>query len=317
MSGISDAPAVLIHRHPVGGHDIMTTEDFARRHGYERTAIAYGKHDYIPEWVRVDAGLMLVGNPEDHSDVKRFARAVLETLRSSPWLWDWFRTVQPIPKVRGRLEKGSSAERDRNEAVYRMLDPIRDCDWRLFYAVVETVCERWRLAGTTREQSVAPEFNSLLRSHGIPWMLQGGLVIPVADAEFAEDLEYAREASSSSGLEHASNPHVLIRDALQAFYRKPDGPDISAACVHAWGAWKAAAGTASGFGARDKRSFDFVKEKYPRLYDTMAAWQELAEAGRHPESEGFPTESETRFIVMLCVNAVRLLNSTRNNEADA
>ena len=210
MSGLSDAPAALIHRHPLRGHDIMTTEDFARRHGYERTAIAYGKHDYIPEWVRVDAGLMLVGDPEDHSDVKRFAQAVLETLPPSPWVWDWFRTVQPIPIVHGRLEKGSSAERDHNEAVYGMLAPIRDCDWRHFYSVVETVCERWRLAGTTREQSIAPEFNSLLRSHRIPWELHGGLVIPAADAEFAEELKHAREVAHPPVADHVKDPHELI-----------------------------------------------------------------------------------------------------------
>ena len=273
---------------------------------------------YLPEWVRGDAGLMIIGDPHDHSDVKKFARVVIETLPYSPWMWEWFSTVQPIPKGFHLWEEGRPmTDSERYHAIHSLVRPLKYCDWRLFYTVIERICEDKRNAGMKREAPFETQLNLLLGSHRIPWMLQSGLVIPAADAEFAKDLSYAREAPSSSGLEHASDPHVLIRDALQAFYRKFDGPDISAACVHAWGAWKAAAGAASGFGARDKRSFDFVKEKYPRLYETMAAWQELAEAGRHPESAGFPTESETRFIVMLCVNAVRFLSSTRNNEADA
>ena len=296
----------------------MTTEDFARRHGYERTPIVYGKHDYIPEWVRVDAGLMLVGYPADRSDVKRFARAVLETLPPSPWLWDWFRTVEPIPIVRGRLEKGSPAERDHNEAVYRMLDPIRDCDWRLFYAVVETVCERWRLAGTTREQSVAPEFNSLLRSHRIPWELHGGLVIPAADAEFAENLKHAREVAHPPVADHVKDPHELIRDALAALYRKQSGPDNNAAVDKARDAWRAVAGAVSGCNPEEdaKNAFAYIGSYYPELNDTMKPWQDLMKAARHSSNldQRLPTEAEARFIVMLCVNAVRFLCPTCRGE---
>ena len=299
----------------------MTTEDFARRHGYERTAIVYGKHDDIPEWVRVDAGLMLVGDPEDHSNVKRFASAVLETLPSSPWLWDWFRTVQPIPIVRGRLEKGSSAERDRNEAVYRMLDPIRDCDWRLFYSVVETVCERWRLAGTTREQSVAPEFNSLLRSHGIPWELHGGLVIPVADAEFAEELKHAREVTHPPIADHVKDPHELIRDALAALYRKQGGPNTDTAVAKARDAWRAVVGAVSGRNPEEdaKRAFAYIGCRYPELNDTMKPWQDLMKAARHSANleQRLPTAAEARFIVMLCVNAVRFLCPTCRSDDTA
>ena len=304
----------------------MAPSNFARRHGYEEEHPIFKLPDYLPDQVRLEAGFMMAECFENLIEPPVYAALEIK----EGLAWPYKTAHRRFAEVVGRtLPPSQKTMRWYKDTVYRVLEstellkirvrrrlivPIMLCDWRHFYEVVENVRAELCNIGLMPAYDFAPAFNYLLNSHGIPWILQSGLVIPLADAEFAEELKHAREASSSTGPEHASNPHVLIGDALQAFYRKPDGPDISAACVHAWGAWKAAAGAASGFGARDKRSFDFVKEKYPRLYDTMAAWQELAEAGRHPESEGFPTESETRFIVMLCVNAVRLLSSTRNNK---
>ena len=299
----------------------MITDDFARRHGYQEPGIAYENPEHIPEWVRVDAGLMLVGDPEDHSNVKRFARAVLETFPPSPWVWDWFRTVQPIPKVNGRLETGSSAERDHNEAVYRLLRPMRDCDWRLFYTVVEEVCAAWRRADTDREVSFASDFNLLLRSYGIPWTLQGGWVIPVADLEFAEELEHAREVTHPPIADHVKDPHELIRDALAALYRKQGGPNTDTAVAKARDAWRAVVGAVSGRNPEEdaKRAFAYIGCHYPELNDTMKPWQDLMKAARHSANleQRLPTAAEARFIVMLCVNAVRFLCPTCRSDDTA
>lgn len=295
----------------------MDSGDFARRHGYREPQISYGSYDYIPKFIRVNAALAIIGDPREQSDVNLFSRAVLETLPPSRGLWEWFSSVEVIPigiRQWGTDRRLTASEQ--NEAIDGLVQPLKDCDWRLFYAVVEKVCEAWRGAETTKVPDET-RFNLLLRSHRIPWELHSGKVIPVADSEFADNLEYVRQALSSLESDDSNDPHVLLKDALDALYSKQGGPNIAAACVNAWGAWKAAAGEVSGYGARDNRAFEFVKSNYPKLYDTMNAWQKLAESGRHPESEGSPTESETRFIVMLCVNAVRFLGSTRGDGADA
>ena len=104
----------------------------------------------------------------------------------------------------------------------------------------------------------------------------------------------------------AATSHVSVncepRWAVDALYRKQGGPDITGACNHAWGAWETAREAAGGINK--------VKTNYPELWQAMTAWKDRIHAGRHPGKKlgRLPTESETRFIVMLCVNAVRLLS---------
>ena len=285
----------------------MNGSDFAQRLGYQEAPLDFKAPDYLPEGIRRRAGMMFVGHFVGNYELQpRFVQLVLNALPASPAMWEWFDNI-PGPDFNPLLPPGAYSYSEMSEHLVR---PLTSCDWRLFYTVVENVWAEWRLSTSTIEDDFSPEFNFLLRSHGIPWMLHGGLVIPSADSEFAEELKYAREVTHPPTADQVNDPHELIRDALAALYRKQGGPDLSAACVHAWGAWKAAAGAASGFGARDGRTFEFVGDEYPALGSTMKEWQKLAEGGRHPETGAPLTESETRFIVMLCVNAVRFLCPT-------
>ena len=291
----------------------MTSDSFARRYGYQEDEIVFEKPDCLPDHIRKRAGLMIVGIfVKQYQGQEEFVEIVKRVLPRSQELWEWLHTIPaPCPNY-----GGLHTTYDYSRVIRHLVLPLQDCDWRLFYTVVERVCEQPRIAGTQVEESFATDFNYLLSSHRIPWELQGRLVIPVADSEFAEDLKNAREVTHPPTADHVNDPHELIRDALAALYRKQGGPDLSAACVHAWGAWKAAASAASGFGARDGRTFEFVGDEYPALGSTMKAWQKLAEEGRHPETGAPLTESETRFIVMLCVNAVRFLCTTcRSDDA--
>ena len=110
----------------------------------------------------------------------------------------------------------------------------------------------------------------------------------------------------------ASASHISTncepRWAVDAPYRKQGGPDITGACNHAWGAWETAREAAGGINK--------VKSTHPELWQAITAWQRLIHAGRHPGKKlgRLPTESETRFIVGLCVNAVRLLCPTCHSE---
>lgn len=292
----------------------MSTSDFARKHGYEEEHRDFESPEHLPEELRSRVGMMMLDRFEGLSNwQERFVNVVQESLPDSLGLLEWYESI-PLPR---RFPDGLPFDIDGYEMDLLFTRPLMSCDWRLFYAVVENVCAEWDRTGSARAARFAPEFNRLLSSYAIPWTLQGGRVVPVADSEFAEDLMYVQEASNALGSEHANDPHVLLKDALDALYRKQDGPDIAAACVHAWGAWKAVAGEASGHGARVKEAFEFVKGNYPVLHETMNAWRKLAESGRHPETGGSPSESETRFIVMLCVNAVRFLISTRAGAIDA
>lgn len=292
----------------------MGTSDFARKYGYVEEHWEFESPDHLPEELRSRVGMMMLDQFEGLSNwLERFVEAVQSSLPDSRDLLKWYDSI-PLPR---NLPDDYPFELDGDEMQLLLTRPLMDCDWRLFYAIVENVCADWDRTGSTRAARFAPKLNRIFRSHRIPWELHSGKVIPVADSEFAENLQYVRQALSSLESDDSNDPHVLLKDALDALYRKQGGPDIAAACVNAWGAWKAAAAEVSGYGARDNRAFEFVKSNYPKLHDTMNAWQKLAESGRHPESEGSPNESETRFIVMLCVNAVRFLGSTRADAADA
>lgn len=308
---------------------MMRSSNFARLHGYQEERPAYTSRDYLPDEVRIQGGMMLaesferVIEPADNATIEikeglawphklahqRFAELVVHSLPDSPRTRKWYRdTIHRVLEM-----TNLNAWRVRR----RLVVPLARCDWRFFYQLVENVHAVTSSVGLRPPHDFTLGFNLLLRTHGIPWMLQSGWVIPVDDDLIGGDLEWVRQAGQHTASGDFSNPHKLLKDALDALYRKQPGPDLSSACVNAWGAWKAAAGESSGHGERDKRAFDWVKSNYPKLHDTMSAWQKLAESGRHPESEGSPNESETRFIVMLCVNAVRFLMSTRDNEADA
>lgn len=303
----------------------MTTSDFARRHGYAKEHPVFESPDYLPDDVRVQAGMMMVESfehlfepPAHASDAirdglawpnrlahRRFTEVVHASITSQH---SWTLYQDNIHRVlESKTHKNWPVRR-------RLVVPLGRCDWRLFYEVVEGVSSELYRLDPMPAFDFAPGFNLLLQRYGIPWMLQDGLVIPRADQEFAEELKYAREVTHSPTAERESDPHGLIKDALAALYRKQGGPDRAAACVNAWGAWKAVAGTASGFGARDKRAFSHIEKKHPQLISTMNDWQKLAQEGRHPESGDLPTEAETRFIVMLCVIAVRFLCPTCNSE---
>ena len=282
----------------------MTTSDFAQRHGYEEEHRDFESPDHLPDDVRKSVGYMILDQFASLSRwQERFVDVVRRSLPGSRDLLEWYESI-PLSR---HFPDGVPYDLDHEDVQLLLISPLRKCDWPYFYAVVENVCAEWDRTGSTRSAHFLPEFNWLLSCHGIPWMLQGGWVIPVADSEFAEDLKHAREVAHPPTADHVNDPHMLIRDALAALYRKQGGPDLSASCVHAWGAWKAATSAASGFGARDRRTFEFVGDEYHALGLTMKAWQKLAEEGRHPETGAPLTESETRFIVMLCVNAVRFL----------
>ena len=304
----------------------MTTSDFAQRHGYREEHPVFKSPDFLPQSVREQAGVMVVASfeklmtPSSNAALairdgfawpyreayRWFADVVRDALPPSEDLWNWYQGV-----IHSVLESRTAGRK-----VVRgyLVGPLVRCDWRIFYEVIEKVCEEISSPFLSLPYDFVSDFNLMLQAHGIPWILRDGLVIPAADREFAEELKHAREVAHPPTADHVSDPHMLIRDALAALYRKQGGPDLSAACVHAWAAWKAAAGAASGFGARDRRTFEFVSDEYPALGLTMKAWQKLAEGGRHPETGAPLTESETRFIVMLCVNAVRLLCPTCRSE---
>ena len=296
----------------------MDTKDFARRYGYLEPQIVFESPDELPEDVRDEVVRLIVQCFKNPYEVDLLVGVMRSVLPATEELWGELRSV-PRPRLVTNYsrEPWSQPKLVYSDVADHLMWPLSDCDWRLFYTVVERVCAEWGRLRLTHEGRFAPEFNLLLRSHRIPFELHSGRVIPAADSEFADNLEYVRQALGSLESEDSNDPHVLLKDALDGLYRKQPGPDLSSACVNAWGAWKAAAGEASGRGERDKRAFDWVKSNYPMLHDTMNAWRKLAESGRHPETEGSPTESETRFIVMLCVNAVRLLNEARNGASNA
>ena len=298
----------------------MTTGDFAQRHGCEVGHRDFESPDYLPDDVREQAAIMMVESYEDFVEppvsaalavkegmawphipaYRRFAKTVRDSLPPSQENLGWYRFIMKM------LSDSSNLDKQKFHRISPL--PLTLCDWRLFYTVVECVCTEWRPAGTHIEESFATDFNYLLSSHRIPWMLQGGWVIPVADLEFAEDLKYVRQAEQLPNADIVTNPLVSLKNAFDALYRKQGGPDITGACNHAWGAWETARQASGGINK--------VKSTYPELWQAITAWKDRIHAGRHPGKKlgRLPTESETRFIVGLCVNAVRLLSSSPNSE---
>ena len=296
----------------------MNGSDFAQRLGYQEAPLDFEAPDYLPEGIRRRAGMMFVGHFVGNYELQpRFVQLVLNALPASPAMWEWFDNI-PGPDFNPLLPPGAYSYSEMSEHLVR---PLTSCDWRLFYTVVENVWAEWRHSTSTLEDDFSPEFNLLLRSHRIPWMLHGGLVIPSADSEFAEELKFAREVAHLPVADHMKDPHELIRDALAALYRKQGGPDNNTAVAKARDAWRAVVGAVSGCNPEKdaKRAFAHIKTHYPVLNDTMKPWNDLMNAARHSANldQRLPTEAEARFIVMLCVNAVRFLCPTCRNEGAA
>lgn len=322
----------------------MSTRDFPSRYGYQGEHPVFQGADHLPDVVRRETGLMMIelfedfmvgvrsernrkmpygsndwigaaiaGGSPDKEASGRFAVIVRDALPASEGLWEWYKSVNSMLDPDGDPWSTEYRSYRQTDVRNQLVRPLLDCDWRLFYGVVQSVYEALELEGYLGLNDFVSDFNFLLRTQQVPWLLQSGWVVPAADNENAAALSHAREVAHPSISEDVRDPHALIRDALDSLYRKPGGPaERTAACVHAWGAWKAIAGVASGLGARDGRTFKWVEERYPQLGATMAAWKPLAEQGRHPETGEPPTESETRLIVMLCVSVVRYLCPTCN-----
>lgn len=289
----------------------MNASNFARRQGYQEERLDFKQPDYLPRDIRQRIGMMMVEYFESlplstELAQSRFAHLILDTFPNSHDLWEW------DEGLRGAFERPDGNIFGRKKIYDHLIDPLKRCDWRLVYQVVENFVATLEAAGYPQESDFVPVFNLLLDSHRIPWIFASGRVIPAADSEFADELKHAQEVAHPLIADDGHDPHALIRDALDALYRKQGGPDLESANLHAWAAWKVAAGEASGFGSRDRRTFEYIKAKHPKIASTMQVWQQTAEGGRHPEDGQPLTEDETRFIVMLCVNAVRSLCPTCN-----
>ena len=293
----------------------MTASDFAHRHGYEEEHGDFESADYLPDDVRKSVGYMILDQFASLSRwQERFVDVVRKSLPGSRDLLEWYESI-PLSR---HFPDGVPYDLDHEDVQLLLISPLRKCGWPYFYAIVENVCAEWDRTGSTRSAHFLPEFNWLLRCHGVPWELQGGLVIPVADSEFAEELKYAREVAHPPVADHVKDPHELIRDALAALYRKQGGPDTASAVAKARDAWRAVVGAVSGCNPEEdaKKAFSHIRTDYPELNDTMKPWQDLMNAAQHSANldQRLPTEAEARFIVMLCVIAVRFLCPTCHSE---
>lgn len=296
----------------------MNGSDFAQRHGYREVPLDFESPDHLPRDVRRRAGMMFVGHFTGNYQLRpRYVQIVLDALPASSQMWEWYDNV-PSPSQSPFLPPGVY---DYSEVSEHLVSPLASCDWRLFYTIVENVWSEWKRTASNREDDFAPEFNLLLKSHRIPWELHGGLVIPAADSEFAYDLKYALDVDHPRVADHVSDHHESIRLALAALYRKQPGPDFKAAVSHARDAWRAVVGAVSCCNPEEdaKKAFALIEDRYPELSATMAVWNDLIKAERHPANanQRFPTDAEARFIVMLCVNAVRFLCPTCDAGNDA
>ena len=285
----------------------MATSGFAQRHGFQAERPVFEGRDYLPEKVRERAVEMMVERFESfaaETHVRKlaykngpwlFVRVVRDSLPRTRELWDWYEDANQSIIGYTRVTNWRTDRPERR----RLLRPLKDCEWAWFYDVVENACAIWQRKGTRRGSSFAAELNLLLESHGVPWVLQRGLVIPADEYDFADELEYVGQVPPVADM---SDPRVSLKKAFVALFRKQGGPDITSACLHAWSAWETARDAAGGV--------NDVQSAYPELWDAITAWQKLIHAGRHPGKKlgRLPTEGEARFIVGLLTNAVRLVS---------
>lgn len=291
----------------------MTTSDFARRHGYQETRQDLKPQSYLPNEVRGEGGMMMVRCFEElaggrNIGWKHFIHVVDGKLPASPDQWEWYRSALDMS------EEPRSYLRFREE----LIEPLMDCDYRLFYSVVEAVCAELgplfqQITGVSPlpDDVFAGDFNRLLASYGISLRLQSGWVMPLSHSDAASELKYVRQLEALSNGDAMNDPGASLRQAFDALYRKDGGADINGACFHAWSAWETAKELAGGNSQ--------VQTEFPELWAAVTAWQKLIQAGRHPAkarkiaNRHPPTEAETHFIVCLLVNAVRLVDSTRDS----
>ena len=297
----------------------MTTNNFATRHGYQPRQQELNEKDYLPREVRQRAGMMLINRLDDFYEAQEFVETVQDLLPASAELWEWYDTI-PIPSLCPDelfATMPGLDEHNWSSARSHLVQPLLSCDWLLFYAVIEQVCTKWRCTetpndqtrvewrstGATRIDSFEANFNLLLASHGIPWVMRSGLIIPVEDLEYTDELKWVREDGPLSNADEGRDPRVSLNMAFEALYRKDRGVDITGACHYAWHAWEVAKKAAGGHAA--------VERNYPEMWAAITAWQKLIHAGRHlgkAKVGRAPTETETKFIVCLLTNSVRLIN---------
>lgn len=285
----------------------MTTSNFAQRHGFHAERPVFAEREHLPEYVRERAGEMML---EHNQRFAAWAHKGKASYKVGPWLfvqgvraslpdtrdlWDWYEDANQSIIGYTRVTNWRT---DRAE-LRRLLRPLKRCEWGWFYTVVENYYGALERKWASRANHFAAEINLLLASRGIPWILQGGLVVPADDYEFADELEYVGQAAPDADM---SDPRVPLKKAFAALFRKQGGPDITSGCLHAWSAWETAREAAGGV--------NDVQSAYPELWDAITAWQELIHAGRHPGKKlgRLPTEGEARVIVGLLTNAVRLVS---------
>lgn len=291
----------------------MNTSDFAQRHGFQEERTVFKERDYLPTKVREHAGEMMVEhlsrvmasvlghNATTVDATRRFVRVLRASLPAKHVPWEWYEGVKRSMTRYSRVSSSRNAKAMR----YQRLRPLKDCEWPWFYTVVENVCTSLGSAGTMSGSDFASELSYLLRGHGIPWRLQGGLVVPADEYEFAEELEYVGQVTTAADV---SDPRVPLKKAFVALFRKQGGPDIPGACLHAWSAWETAREAAGGPKC--------VESTFPELWDAVTAWKKLIHAARHSgkKEDRQPTEEEARFIVGLLTNAVRLVSTSAVTE---
>lgn len=281
----------------------MATSGFAQRHGYQAERPVFEKPGHLPEDVRRRVGRMMVEHFESLPLPRelaqwRFAYVIRDSLIYSRALGDWY---DALPDA----FEHPNGSMFRHETIYdKLIKPLMDCDWRLFYTVVENSYTELEDTGRAPESDFAPELNLVLASSGIPWILESGWVIPADDHAFVDELKYVRQVGQSRNAEDLSDPLVSLRNAFDALYRKRGGPDITGACNHAWVAWETAREAAGGV--------EVVRRARPELWRSLTEWRDLIHAGRHPGKKlgRPPTEAETGFIVRLCADAVRLVSTS-------
>lgn len=261
---------------------------FAERMGFGDSGKVYAPDDYLPERVRKRVCDLIVRHYDGLTGMERRIVEVIKTsLLSTEELYEWSTSANYLPDELTR--------------------PLLDCEWYLFYTAIERFCADWDRTGSSRSSKFAKDFNFLTDSHSIPWSIQGGWVVPASIFGSTDDLDDLRAALNASTEPLA--PHLMLKRAVDAVNIKDREPDCAAACTHAWGAWKAAVAMASGEDGDWKRAFGWLKQHYPEVNETMNLWRCRVNDGRHPEYDQVPDLESARFIVMLCVGAVRLLSA--------
>ena len=289
----------------------MATNTFSQRYGYQVEPLTYAKPEDLPAEVRELTGRMILEHFDQLTNGEtRFIKSVVAVLQPSKDLYRWSHTVPEPDVTRETDQTGWSYEVvDNTDRVIHLIQPLMNCDWWLFYDIVEAVYAEWERTGSRRGHHFTLEFNRILASFRIPWQLQSGWITPVADAELEGELAYAAQQAAHTKEEAlASNPHAMIKVALDALYSRNPGISRATACRYAWEALHTAIAQASDKKLKTEAAFNYIKQKYPVIWDTMQQWKSPANDGPHPSRPSDITDDEIRFIVMFCVISVRFLS---------